>query len=321
MSDDGVTRDEVIWAYRILLDRDPENDLAIASMRAGCRSTRDLRAAIVTSAEYQEKNPDFAQTNTRTVVIKELEDGPRIVLDLADHAIGLPILRGEYEVAEVQLARACLAPGDVAIDAGAHVGFFALQMAAVVGPRGHVYAFEPFEENAALLERGIRENGFEDRMTLERAALGAASGISPLYFAEETLNRGGAFTLPAGAAAPAGLQHRTVRTVRLDDYPGRRPVRLVKMDVEGAEPLVLAGAERLLREDRPAILAEVHAEQMRRVSSRSPHDLFREMRGRRYAPFGIRGDGGVAPLDEPPAMAVTTVAFLPEEHGSLPRPG
>jgi hypothetical protein len=50
-----------------------------------------------------------------------------------------------------------------------------------------------------------------------------------------------------------------VRAVSLDDYlPSGEPVQLVKIDVEGAEALVLAGMRRLLRESRPVVLVEFH---------------------------------------------------------------
>ena len=54
--------------------------------------------------------------------------------------------------------------------------------------------------------------------------------------------------------------------VALDALALRRPVRFIKMDVEGAEPQVVRGAERLLREDRPVILSELHPAQLERAS-------------------------------------------------------
>ena len=88
-----LTRDHVVWAYRLLLDRDPENEDVIGPKLAGSRDTKELRHHFVTSAEYQQKNPDFAHTNDPTLVIKEL-DGARLVVDLSDHVIGLNIVRG-----------------------------------------------------------------------------------------------------------------------------------------------------------------------------------------------------------------------------------
>src|SRR5206468_2663390 len=135
----GLTREHVVWAYRLLLDRDPESEDVIAPKLAGSRDTCELRHHLMTSAEFRDKNPDYAQTNDRTIVIKELEtpDGPvRLFVDLADHVIGLNIVRGRYEAAEVEFVRRLMRPGDVAIDAGAHIGFFTVQLAARVGAAG-----------------------------------------------------------------------------------------------------------------------------------------------------------------------------------------
>src|ERR1700704_4312839 len=156
----GLTRDHVVWASRLLLDRDPESEDVIGPKLAGSRDTGELRRHLMTSAEFQGKNRDYAHTNDRTIVIKELEGGVRLFVDLSDHVIGLNIVRGQYEVDEVRYVRTVLRPGDTAIDAGAHIGFFTMQMAAIVGPQGRVHAFEPFDANAELLERSIQENRF-----------------------------------------------------------------------------------------------------------------------------------------------------------------
>src|SRR5215470_19923724 len=126
----GLTRDHVVWAYRLLLDRDPESEDAIGPKLAGSRDTSELRRHLMTSAEFQEKNRDYAHTNDRTVVIKELggPGNPRLFVDLADHVIGLSIVRGHYETDEVAFMRSVLKPGCTAIDVGAHIGFFAVQM-------------------------------------------------------------------------------------------------------------------------------------------------------------------------------------------------
>ncbi len=208
------------------------------------------------------------------------------------------------------ILRRSLSPGDVVVDAGAHVGYFALQSATSVGATGHVYAFEPFEPNAALLEQSIRENHYESRMTLFRAAVGDTAGSLTLYFAQETLNLGGAFALANDAPAPADLAHAVVPAVRLDDLELRRPVRFLKMDVEGAEPAVLRGAERILREDRPILMSEVHRAQLARVSRATTDDFARHLSEFGYRPHQIEADGSTTPLETLPDVPVVTVAFI-----------
>src|SRR3954447_26089764 len=117
-----LTRDHVVWAYRLLLDRDPENEDVIGPKLAGSRNTAELRHHLMTSAEFLDKNRDYAHTNDRTLVIKELDGGVRLFVDLSDHVIGLNIVRGLYEADEARFARAVLKAGDTAFDVGAHIG-------------------------------------------------------------------------------------------------------------------------------------------------------------------------------------------------------
>jgi FkbM family methyltransferase len=326
----GLTREHVMWAYRLLLDRDPENDDVIGPKLAGSRTTAELRHHLMTSAEFRDKNPDFAQTNETTVVIKEIAPGVRLFIDLADHVIGLNILRGHYENDEIRFVRRVLRPGDSALDVGAHLGFFTMYMASAVGARGLVHAFEPADANADLLERSIDENDYGGRVRFERAAVGASAGRAMLTFPVETLNSGGAYLLRDGSAPLPGHQKAAVPVVALDGLPLRRPVRFIKMDVEGAEPQVVKGAERLLREDRPVILSELHPTQLDRASGVSADGFLAQMHALGYAARRLRdggagaadrseesGDGGRyedllgEAVDRAPADTLVSIALLP----------
>jgi FkbM family methyltransferase len=304
----GLTREHVVWAYRILLDRDPESEDVIGPKLAGSRDTSELRRHLVTSAEYRAKNPDFAHTNDTTVVIKEIAPGVRLFLDLSDHVIGLNILRGSYERDEAAFARRTLRPGDVAIDVGAHVGFFTMLMASAVDANGRVYAFEPFDKNADLLERSIVENRFESRVTFRRAAVGAAAGYARLMFPVETLNTGGAYLLRDGVARLAGHLEKEVPTVALDRLDIQRPVRFIKMDVEGAEPQVVRGAERMLREDRPTILSELHPVQLERVSGVTAAQFLAQLRAFGYRAQKIDG----TPIEAPGSEPLISMVLIPD---------
>ena len=209
----GLTREHVVWAYRLLLDRDPESEDVIGPKLAGSRDTRELRHHLITSAEFREKNPDFAHTNDPTVVIKEIAPGVRLFIDLSDHVIGLNILRGSYECEEIALS--------ARVTAGRHGDrrrrpYRVLHHAdGRAGRAGWpVYSFEPYAPNADLLERSIDENEFGSRVTFQRAAVGAETGRATLTFPVETLNSGGAYLLRAGTSPLAGNQSRTCRSSR-----------------------------------------------------------------------------------------------------------
>ena len=66
-------------------------------------------------------------------------------------------------------------------------------MASIVGLSGRVYAFEPLGRNAELLEQAILENGFEDNVILERAAVGKVSGSMELLYEVQNSNSGGSY--------------------------------------------------------------------------------------------------------------------------------
>ena len=282
MPQTALTPEHVIRAYRLLMDREPENKEVVLEKVRGHANTETLRADFMSSEEFRTKNPYADSPREAPVVIKELASGVRIFLDLSDHVIDLAILRGVYEPNELAFVCHTLAPGDTVIDVGAHIGFFSLELASRVGPEGRVYAFEPSPPNADLLERSIRENRFSERLVLERVAVGQETGEAVLVHARETPNSGGSYLVDGLPEVPTGHLSTRVRTITLDGYQVCGPVKLVKLDAEGAEPLVIRGARELLARDRPVILCEIHRQQLQRVAACSAERFVQEMQDLGY---------------------------------------
>ena len=152
-------------------------------------------------------------------------------------------------------------PGAVAVDVGANVGVHALAMAAAVGTEGRVLCFEPLPHLAAALARTLRLNNFVDRAQVEQVALTDVPG-------ETTFHRAAHSPLSSLYALPdaTGTTALLVRTSTLDACvpPGGR-VDFMKIDVEGAEPLVWRGMRRVLSDnDRIEIVLEWSASHFRR---------------------------------------------------------
>ena len=139
--------------------------------------------------------------------------------------------------------QARLHPGSTAVDIGANIGVHALTMAKTVGPGGRVICFEPLAHIASTLERTLRLNGFGERSQVICSAAADSAG-------EATLHRAPNSPISSLYPIPENCASLTVRTIALDDHfaPGER-VDLVKIDVEGAEPLVYKGMSRVLREN------------------------------------------------------------------------
>ena len=140
-------------------------------------------------------------------------------------------------------------PGSVVFDVGAHAGFVTLCAAQIVEGTGRVVAFEPLPANLENLRRHVELNGLGNVDVLP-VALASVSGTARFDVGND---------LSTGHLAQDGTVE--VETASLDallasgDVP---PPDVVKVDVEGAEADVLAGADQLLGGRQPALILATH---------------------------------------------------------------
>lgn len=150
-----------------------------------------------------------------------------------------------------------LRANDVFYDVGANVGAYTL-VAAVAAPAARVVAFEPAFDNYTALCRNVILNGVGDRVTVLPVALGAATRLTPL--ALRALGAGTARHAVGESVPFTPVSTQVVLEFRLDDlaemFDLPTPTHL-KLDVDGGEARVLAGAARILRGDA---LREVQVE-------------------------------------------------------------
>ena len=146
----------------------------------------------------------------------------------------------DFEPLTQMLFRQALAPGMTVVDVGAHIGYYTVLAASIVGERGAVYAIEPCADNRRLLERNLR------RRTL--------TNVTVCSCAAGRLSRPRAFHVTDSSALHGFYAHplsRGTRTIAVQETPLDelldRPLGVIKIDVEGAEMEVLAGAENVLR--------------------------------------------------------------------------
>ena len=200
--------------------------------------------------------------------------------------------RGWYSQRDYTLFRALLKPGDSYIDVGAHIGLYALYVAHVVGPKGKVVALEPEPKNYELLRENIRLNDFNNVETLQAAA-GAREGRSKLFLSPQ--NSGDHYlSSVSGGRESVGVPVTTLDRVvsRFDLKP-----RLIKIDVQGAEAQVLAGARETLK-NKPVVILEFSPGLMGRIGD-SPFEFFAFVEKGNYLPYLIHGDFDTGPLLEP----------------------
>lgn len=168
-------------------------------------------------------------------------------------------LTGRTAPAETAVVRASLPSGGTFVDVGANWGYFTLAAAHAVGDAGRVIALEPDPRMHAELAGNVARNGIRNVAVLAVAAFDRAGEATLSGYAEEDRNRG----VSSLVAAPSADALRfTVRTAALDDLldaEGVDAVDLVKIDVEGAEELVVRGMARGLAAGRyRRVLVELH---------------------------------------------------------------
>jgi FkbM family methyltransferase len=167
---------------------------------------------------------------------------------------------GSYEPPETMLIRRLVAPMGTFVDVGANWGYFSLIMAEHVGSMGRVVAIEADPRIHAILERNFSLNDLPQVRAIHAAAVAESGLLSLVGFDEESSDNWGTSRI-AGGSGPASVSFE-VPARSLDDVldeSGLDTVDLVKMDIEGAEFLALAGMSAGLRRGRyHRILLELH---------------------------------------------------------------
>jgi FkbM family methyltransferase len=180
-------------------------------------------------------------------------------LDLEEGIDFSIFLLGGFELATLRLYDSIVRPGDIVLDIGANIGAHTLPFAKLVGRDGRVYAFEPTQYAFGKLGRNVKANpAISSCIELVHAMLVSDSrnSIAPEIYSSWPLNQ------------EEGLhrQHRgklmgtsDAAAITLDGFVDRRGINridFVKLDVDGNEAGVLAGAVNTLRRFRPRVLME-----------------------------------------------------------------
>jgi FkbM family methyltransferase len=132
--------------------------------------------------------------------------------------------------------------GYVVLDIGANIGYYTLIAARKVGVEGRVYAFEPELANFELLRKNVKLNNYRN-VVLEKKAVSNKNGTSKLYV-DHTSTGGHSLTQKSNMSIQ-------VETVTVDSYFEKMErIDLIKMDIEGAETLVIQGMSDVLNKNK-----------------------------------------------------------------------
>jgi FkbM family methyltransferase len=246
--------------------------------------------------------------------ITTTRDGLRMRVRFPDKIQKHIYLFGVWEPAITRFVNSRLRRGDLFIDIGANVGYYALLAAHRVGPGGAVVAIEASPSISCRLRENIALNGFTNIEVIQAAVSHRRQMLQ--LFAAASDNLGATTTVPA-TALRAGLQLEA----RVEGYPlhelidaGRlRCARLIKVDVEGAEGDVFDGIRDLLPTfgDRTEWIFELTPDALE-TQGRGAGDILRLFATSGYRLYAIENGYRMEHYVRAPAPALEEITRVPD---------
>jgi FkbM family methyltransferase len=209
---------------------------------------------------------------------------------------------GIYEYRKQRILPSLVRKGETVCDIGANAGFYALALSRLVGS-GSVIAFEPLPNNVDKLQEHVSLNGLTN-VTVAGCAVCEKSGFVPFAIGQDD------FT---GRISEADRNTFEVPGISLDEYLERNALSdpsFLKIDVEGAEAGVLAGARRLIERAHPRMLIALHGRA-------AATECYRILRDADYNLFGL--DRSKVETDSIPPEIIA-IYSSPNEAASAAKP-
>ena len=152
------------------------------------------------------------------------------------------LIKPSHEEFETEIFKKEIKKGNIVLDLGAHIGYYTLLAARLVGVKGKVFAFEPEPTNFALLKKNIEINNYQNVIPIQKA-VSNENGKGRLYLKEKkTQNR-----IYDSQEKDPFIE---IETIKLEDYI-KEKVDFIKMDIEGSEAIATRGMIALFQKNQP----------------------------------------------------------------------
>lgn len=235
------------------------------------------------------------------LAITRLNCGHYIYVDpLEESVCSHLIAHGDWEPWAREIVMNLVGPGDHVLEVGGHVGYYTIGLAHKVGPTGSVTTFEANPRMAALSQRSVRFNGYSDWTKVIQKAVTDKAGEVRFTISRQFAGGGHLFIRDGMLGKDA--EAIVVPSVRIDDLE-LPDIKLIRIDAEGSEAIILGGSEKMLAKNDIIICMEWDRVQ---ISSRSNADAFiTGLSEKGFKFWEIIKDGSVKALD------LETVKALP----------
>lgn len=201
-------------------------------------------------------------------LVTYLDNGMPIVVNKHDQCVCWFVrLTGHWDSNETKVLKKIIKKDFKIIEVGANFGVHTLTMADLVGNEGKIHAFEANPHVSKYLKTSIEMNNLSKVITLHEKAAGDKAGEVHLQFGLE--NIGG------GHLVKSDAEHSVAtKMVRLDDELGIQNIDMLKIDAEGCEGKILAGAKNLLDKNASSIILMMEWDQnLLKAQNTSPEDV------------------------------------------------
>jgi FkbM family methyltransferase len=203
----------------------------------------DLEAAVYLSSLTGPMIRESFPADRREVRTIPCRSGLDLSVEVSDIFAASALHGSLQEADDFHALMSLVDPGATVIDVGANFGLYAVHAAHYAGPTGQVFAFEPLPSAHELLAGNIAANNLKRTCTAVRVAVAETSRVAQFRVASDSSFSG---LKDTGRSTTTG--QIDVEVIALDDFAplARKQVDLIKIDVEGGEAAVLAGARHLL---------------------------------------------------------------------------
>jgi FkbM family methyltransferase len=253
--------------------------------REGSNLARRYRKRLERDHLVERRESDGGSPDAANPLLVEAADGLRVALPKVLDSISTYVLleQERWFEREVGFVERYLQPGMVAVDIGANMGLYSLPMARAVGSGGsRVFAYEPGSDTRRYLAQSMAANGISN-ITLSPAALSDQVGRGQLKLGDwSELNS----LVAAGETGKFPVEEVEVSTLDAErERQGWQALDMVKIDAEGQEARIIAGATGVLKDFSPLVMYEIRNEDAR--SNDTLRWLFRTLG---YDTYRLGGD-------------------------------
>lgn len=201
-----------------------------------------------------------------------------------------------YERNETRYWKKMAANCKTVLDIGGNVGYYSLLASPLVGNDGRVFMFEPVSINLERAKKNIGLSGFTNVDCIKKAVSNQPGAIRIRIAENDNLGMSG-----MAESINNDGQDEEVEGITLDQFAKDNQldcVDLIKVDVEGAEPLVLQGGRELLSRCSPVIMMEVCIDTLVRLSF-GLEDVYKPLAEMGYKPYLINDDLSLNFIEKP----------------------